>query len=79
MCREWLVENAKYEITRLQDIIRDPRASHVERATARDMLLQYDDGIDQFLARVYPNGAPNVDLQAGEDVNRVFPVTQEKS
>jgi hypothetical protein len=53
MCNAWLTENVKYEIARLQAIVRDRTSSDVERAIASVQLYEYSDGVDSYLDRLY--------------------------
>jgi len=53
MCNAWLTENVKYEIARLQAIVRDRTSSDVERAIASVQLHEYSDGVESYLNRLY--------------------------
>ena len=49
----WMIENVKYEIDRLNGILRDKTSTDEEKRVAADMLRQYDGGIESYLNNLY--------------------------
>jgi hypothetical protein len=48
-----MIENVKYEIDRLNGILRDKTSTDEEKRVAADMLRQYDGGIESYLNNLY--------------------------
>ena len=40
---DWLLEQRNHEVQRLQGILRNPRATELDKSVAQDMLKQYEE------------------------------------